>query len=173
VVGTLIAKEASSEALRWVWVVFGSALALKMALGRDDWKIADVLPGRPWIEAVSFVIGVLATLMGIGGATFTVPFLTLHGRALLQSVATATGIGAIIAVPGLIGYMLSGLGAKGLPAFSIGYVSLGALLIAPLAVFAAPYGVRMAHGIPKRKLELAFSVFLACVVVRFLTSLVG
>jgi uncharacterized protein len=152
-------------------VVFGSLLALKMAIGRDDWRLADTLPRPPFLEAVAFVIGTISTLMGIGGATFTVPLLTLHGKPLLQSVATATGIGPIIAVPGILGYIWSGWGEPGLPPYSLGYVSLGSLLIMPLSVFAAPYGVRMAHGISKRKLELAFAAFLTCVVARFLTSL--
>ncbi len=173
VAGALIAKSASGEALRWVWVVFGSLLAFKMALGRDDWKLAETLPVRPVLESVAVAIGCLSTLMGIGGATFTVPFLTLHGTALLRSVATATGIGLIISVPGLIGYMLAGWGAPDLPPYSLGFVSLGALLIAPISVFAAPFGVRLAHGISKRKLELAFSAFLFCVVGRFLVSLLA
>ncbi len=171
--GIFIAKDASSEALRWVWVVFGLLLALKMALGRDDWRLAGQLPRPPWLEAAAFVIGVISTLMGIGGATFTVPLLTLHGRSLLQSVATATGIGPVIAVPGIIGFILSGWGEAGLPPYSLGYVSMGALLIAPFSVFAAPYGVKTAHGISKRKLELAFAIFLACVVARFLWTLLA
>jgi uncharacterized protein len=171
--GIVVAKDASSEALRWVWVVFGSLLALKMVLGRDDWRIADSLPKPPWLEACAFVIGIISTLMGIGGATFTVPLLTLHGRSLLSSVATATGIGPIIAIPGIVGYMASGWGAAGLPPYSLGYVSLGALLIAPLAVFAAPYGVNAAHTISKSKLELAFAAFIAFVVARFLWTLLG
>jgi uncharacterized protein len=173
IAGTLIAKGASSEGLRWVWVVFGSLLALKMALGRDDWRIADALPAAPVLQVVSFFIGVISTLMGIGGATFTVPFLTLHGKPLLQSVATATGIGPVIAIPGLIGYVWSGWGAAGLPPYSLGFVSLGALFIMPLSVWSAPFGVRLAHGIDKRRLELAFALFIACVVARFLWGLVG
>ena len=171
--GIVIAKGASSEALRWVWVIFGSLLALKMALGRDDWKLADTVPKPPWLEVGAFVIGLLSTLMGIGGATFTVPLLTLHGVPLINAVATATGIGPIIAVPGIVGYILSGWNEPGLPPFSLGYVSLGALLIAPLGVIAAPWGVRTAHGISKRKLELAFAAFIACVVARFLWTLLA
>lgn len=171
--GIIIAKGASSEALRWVWVIFGTLLALKMALGRDDWKLADTMPKPPWLEIGAFVIGLLSTLMGIGGATFTVPLLTLHGMPLINAVATATGIGPIIAVPGLIGYILSGWSAPGLPPLSLGYVSIGALLIAPLGVIAAPWGVRTAHGISKRKLEIAFAIFIACVVARFLWTLVA
>lgn len=169
--GVVIAGTASSVALRWVWVVFGTGLAIKMALGRDDWKIADTLPRPPWLEGLTFLIGLISTLMGIGGATFTVPLLTLHGRPLLRSVATATGIGPVIALPGIVGYMLTGWGEPGLPPLSLGYVNLGACLIAPISVLAAPYGVQVAHGIPKRALELAFAAFIACVVARFLWTL--
>jgi uncharacterized membrane protein YfcA len=170
--GVAVAKGASSEALRWVWVIFGTLLALKMALGRDDWRIAGELPRPPVLEGAAFAIGLISTLMGIGGATFTVPLLTLYGRPILQAVGTATGVGLIIAVPGLIGFALSGLGADGLPPLSLGYINLAALLIVPLSVFAAPFGVRTAHGISKRKLELAFAIFIACVVARFLWTLV-
>ncbi len=171
VVGVVVASDASSEALRWVWVVFGSLLAIKMALGRDDWKIADTLPAPPVLEGAAFVIGLLSTLMGIGGATFTVPLLTLYGRPLLQAVATATGIGPVIALPGLIGYVVTGWNMPGLPPYSLGYVSLVALLVVPLSMMAAPFGVRLAHGISKRKLEIAFAIFIACVVARFLWTL--
>lgn len=171
IIGVLIADRASSAALRWVWVVFGTALAIKMALGRDDWRLADTLPKPPRLEAASLAIGILSTLMGIGGATFTVPLQTLYGRPLLRSVATATAFGPVIAVPGLVGYMLTGWNVPGLPSYSLGYVSLGALLVAPLSVFAAPFGVRMAHGISKRKLEIAFAIFIAVVVTRFLSTL--
>lgn len=171
-IGVAIAEQASSAALRWVWVVFGTLLALKMALGRDDWRLADTLPRPPVLEAASFVIGILSTLMGIGGATFTVPLQTLYGRPLLRAVATATAFGPMIAIPGLLGYMLTGWGTEGLPPYSLGYVSLGALLIAPLSIFTAPFGVRMAHGISKRNLEVAFAIFIAAVVARFLSTLV-
>jgi uncharacterized membrane protein YfcA len=171
-VGVAIADHASSVALRWVWIVFGTALATKMALGRDDWQIADTLPRPPWLESAGFFIGTISTLMGIGGASFTVPLLTLYGRPLLQSVATATGLGPIIAIPGIIGYIISGWGEPGLPPLSLGYVNAGALLIMPLSVFAAPYGVKVAHHVSKRTLELAFAAFLACVVARFLWTLI-
>ncbi|RUO99149.1 sulfite exporter TauE/SafE family protein [Hyphomicrobium sp.] len=173
VAGIVIASYASSEFLRWIWVFFGTALALKMFLGRDDWKISSVLPRPPWLEMAAFVIGLISTLMGIGGATFTVPLLTLHGMTLLRAVGTATGIGAVIAIPGLAGYIISGWGEHGLPPLSVGYVNLGALVVAPIAVLAAPYGVKLAHVLSKRTLELAFAVFITTVVARFLWTLLA
>jgi uncharacterized protein len=67
---------------------------------------------------------------------------------------------------------LAGWGAEGLPPLSIGFVNLlGLVIVAPLSVWAAPYGVRLAHRIPRRTLELCFAVFLASVAIRFLIDL--
>jgi uncharacterized membrane protein YfcA len=112
--------------------------------------------------------------MSIGGATFVVPLLTLYGRPILSAVATASGIGPLIALPGLIGFAWAGWGVPGLPPLSVGFVSLvGMAIVAPLSVYAAPYGVRLAHNIPRRWLELAFAAFLASVSIRFLIDLLG
>ncbi|MGL5116604.1 MAG: sulfite exporter TauE/SafE family protein, partial [Beijerinckiaceae bacterium] len=60
------------------------------------------------------------------------------------------------------------------PAFSIGFVSLiGFALIAPTSAYFAPYGARLAHRLPKRKLEIGFGVFMVVVSLRFLWSIVG
>jgi uncharacterized membrane protein YfcA len=43
--------------------------------------------------------------------------------------------------------------------------------MAPVASLIAPYGARLAHALPKRKLEVAFGIFLIAVSLRFLLSL--
>jgi uncharacterized membrane protein YfcA len=174
VVGVLTAKVSSGAFLKWVWVIAAGLVSLKMALGREDWRIADALPPRPWPEIAAGVIGFISTLMSIGGATFVVPLLTLYGYPILRAVATASGIGPLIALPGVVGFAWAGWDAPGLPPYSVGYVSLiGMAIVAPLSVCAAPYGVRLAHNIPRRWLELAFAAFLASVSIRFLIDLLG
>jgi hypothetical protein len=150
----------------------GGLVALKMALGREDWRLGDHLPPWPFPEIAASTVALVSTLMSIGGATFVVPLLTLYGRPILSAVATATGFGTMVAIPGVIGYAWAGWGAAGLPPFSLGYVNLlGLAIVAPMSVYAAPYGVRVAHNIPRRKLELAFAAFLATVSIRFLIDL--
>jgi uncharacterized membrane protein YfcA len=174
VVGILTAKASSGTFLKWVWVVAAGLVSLKMALGREDWRISDELPPRPWPEIAAGVIGFISTLMSIGGATFVVPLLTLYGRPILSAVATASGIGPLIALPGVIGFAWAGWGEPGLPPLSVGFVNLvGMVIVAPLSVYAAPYGVRLAHNIPRRWLELAFAAFLTSVSIRFLIDLLG
>lgn len=174
VVGILTAKASSSTLLKWVWVIAAGLVSLKMALGREDWRLADTLPPRPWPEIAAGLIGFVSTLMSIGGATFVVPLLTLYGYPILRAVATASGIGPLIALPGVVGFAWAGWGEPGLPPLSVGFVSLiGMVIVAPLSVYAAPYGVRMAHNISRRALELAFAAFLASVSIRFLIDLLG
>ena len=56
--------------------------------------------------------------------------------------------------------------------FAIGYVSLiGAALVMPTSLLTAPLGVRAAHAMSKRTLEMAFGCYLFIVGSRFLISL--
>jgi len=60
-----------------------------------------------------------------------------------------------------------------LPPLSVGYVSLvGLVLMAPVSSYTTSYGVRLAHWLPRRKLEIAFGVFLILVALRFAASMI-
>jgi uncharacterized membrane protein YfcA len=174
VAGVVLASAASSAALRWVWVVAAIVMSVKLALGRDDWRLGDTLPASRGLEAAAFAIGVLSALMSIGGGLFMVSLLMLFGFPVLAAVATSSGFGPLIAVTGLAGFVWAGWDAQGLPPGSLGYVNLpAALVMLPTSLTLAPVGVRVAHGLPRRSLEIAFAVFLALVALKFLWSLYG
>ncbi|MDQ8699529.1 sulfite exporter TauE/SafE family protein [Hyphomicrobium sp. LHD-15] len=169
--GITLVSLVSSGGLKWVWIVCGGLLSIKMALGREDWRLANDVPDNWIVRAVAFLIGLISTLMSIGGGMFIVTMFTLCGWSILKAVATSSGFGPFIAIPGLLGYVWAGWGNPDLPPVSLGFVSvLGATLIIPMSVLAAPYGVRVAHGISRRKLELAFAAFLFVVSMRLLIS---
>ncbi len=156
-----------------VFVVVGAAIASKLLFSRADWRIADSLPGRTVTVAVGYVIGLLSSLMGIAGGSLSTLFLTLYGKPIHVAVATSSGLGIWIALPGMFGYMIAGWPQMDLlPPLSIGYVSLiGLALFAPASVLATPFGARLAHNMPRRRLEIAFAVFLYAASLRFLISL--
>jgi uncharacterized protein len=85
----------------------------------------------------------------------------------------SSGLGALIAIPGVIGYAIAGWSHEAvMPPLSIGFVwLLATLLIAPISVFTASYGVKLAHMLSKRNLEIAFGLFALAVSLRFLVSL--
>jgi uncharacterized membrane protein YfcA len=174
VLGILTMKASSTELLQWVWVAFGTTMGLKMALGREDWRLGDQLPLGLGGQLFAMAVGFVSVLLSIAGAAFMVTFMTLYGRPLLQAVGTSAGFGPLIAIPGMIGYIWAGWGVAGMPPFSIGYVSLlGAAVIVPASFLAVPWGVKVAHAVPHRWVELAFATFLAVVVIRFLFDLLG
>lgn len=173
VCGAGIAFFAPQSLFKIVFVVVGAAIATKLIVGREDWRIADDLPSRAVTAAVGYVIGLLSSLMGIAGGSLSTVFLTLYGKPIHVAVATSSGLGIWIALPGMVGYALAGWPQMyQLPPLSIGYVSLiGLILFAPASVLAAPYGARLAHNMSRRRLEIAFALFLYAAALRFLISL--
>ncbi len=173
IVGALIAYVASSAIFKSIYIVFTLAMAARLLFGRENWRIAGHLPSRPVTIGSGFVIGLISALMGVGGGGFSAMFLTLYGQTIHIAVATSSGVGIFISIPGTIGYMLAGWQHQALmPPLSVGYVSfLGLLLFAPVSVLAAPYGARLAHKWSRRRLETAFGLFLLAVAIRFLFSL--
>jgi len=99
--------------------------------------------------------------------------MTMHGRAIHQAVATSSGVGVMVSLPGALGYMASGWDKTGLPPYSLGFVSIAAvLLLMPASLITARIGARVAHSVSKHRLEFAFAVYLILVSVQFSASLV-
>ncbi|MBM3543952.1 MAG: sulfite exporter TauE/SafE family protein [Alphaproteobacteria bacterium] len=172
--GVVIASVVDGSVLKSVYVVSCLLMAAKLLAGAERGLLGHDLPALIWQRLYGFVTGLGSTLIGVGGGIYISAFMTFFGRTIHQAVATASGFGPIIAIPATLGFMWAGWGAAGLPPGSVGYVSLlGAALIVPASVLAAPFGVRLAHDLPRRTLELAFAAFLIFVAVRFVLSLFG
>jgi uncharacterized membrane protein YfcA len=171
IVASIIAAWISGRSLRVIFAFAALLVAAKLLFGRDSWKIGNDIPANPLRAVIGFLIGLMSTFMGIGGGVFNNTFMTLYGRQMLQSVATSSGVGVLISVPGMIGYILAGWGEAGLPPFSLGYVNLLTVaVIIPLTLAVAPLGVAAAHSLPKRMLQVGFGLFLLYVAADFFLS---
>ncbi len=175
VVGSVIAAKAPGDVLKLVFafaVLIGGA---KMLAGQDNWRLSQDLPGGLVLRGYGFVLGLLSTLMGIGGGLFGNLIYSLHNRPIHQAVATSSALGVLISVPAAIGYALVGLPHQGdLPVGSVGYVSLiGFAIVAPMSVLTAPFGARLAHRIAKRRLEILYGLYQWAMAARFFWSVVG
>lgn len=173
--GGAIAAFAPALVLKLVFIAVALSNAIKLLSGRDDWRIAPDLPGPAGMRAYGVLIGLASSLMGIGGGAISNMILSLHGKAIHNAVATSSGLGILISVPGAIAYIAAGWPKMAmLPPLSLGFVSLlGFALIAPTSTLIAPLGARLAHSMPKRRLEIAFGVFLLLVSARFIWGFVG
>lgn len=174
VFGTLLAAVSPDVVLKLAFVVFAALMSSKMLFAGSRWILGDKLPGRAAMTAYGFGIGAASPLIGISGGGIATVVLTLYRVPIHDAIATSVGLGALIAVPGTIGYMLSGIPhLDNLPPLSIGYVSLPAVvLVGGVATLVAPLGARLAHAFTRRQLEIGFGLFLLLMGLRFLVALI-
>jgi uncharacterized membrane protein YfcA len=180
VAGSVTARYAPERLFKIVFVMVAWSAAARLLLAREGWKLGDDLPQGPLMRIYGFGVGLLSTLMGVGGGLFANLLMTFYGRPLHQGIATSSALAVLVSIPGALGYVYAGwpaaahypgVAALQLP-FAIGYVSLiGALLVMPTSLLTAPLGVRAAHAMSKRTLELAFGAYLLIVGSRFVISL--
>lgn len=172
-VGAGIAGFAPAWVFKLAFVVVTGLIALRMFFGNANWRLGDTLPGALAMAGYGFIIGLYSAVIGAGGGSVSTMVLMLYGTPIHVAVGVSAGVGVIISIIGTIGYALAGLPQHVLlPPFSLGYVSLiGFVLMAPISTTMAPFGARLAHRLTKRRLEIAFGIFLMAVALRFAASL--
>ncbi|WP_338607314.1 sulfite exporter TauE/SafE family protein [Pelagibacterium nitratireducens] len=170
-IGGLLSKVIPGDGLRLVFGSVAIVVAINMAIPKTL-VIAQSLPGSKLANrTIAVVIGLISSLMGIGGGTLTVPTLSAFSFAVHRAVGTAAAMGLLIAVPGVLGFVWSGWDVAGRPPLSLGYVNLAAvMIIAPVSYLMAPFGVRLAHALNPSMLKIAFAVFLFITALRMLTA---
>jgi uncharacterized protein len=180
--GSLVARHAPADLFKAVFVLVAGLSAIRLLFGKDAWRIATEMPSRLVTAAYGVLIGLLSALMGIGGGQLSNLFMTFHGRPIHQAVATSSGLGVLISIPGALGYVYAGWPkaaeypdvAALQPPMALGYVSLiGLALFIPTSIWTAPIGARLAHALSKRRLEVSFGIFLLAVSARFAWSLLA
>ncbi|CAM5504178.1 putative membrane transporter protein OS=Afipia felis OX=1035 GN=NCTC12722_02862 PE=3 SV=1 [Afipia felis] len=181
IAGSVIARYAPERLFKYVFVAVAWSAAARLLFGRDNWRIGDDLPKGIPMQVYGLIIGLLSTLMGIGGGLFSNLLMTFYGRSIHQSVATSSGLAVLISIPGALGYIYAGWPAAArfpdvmalqMP-FALGYISIiGALLVIPSSLTVATLGVKVAHMMSKRALEIAFGIYLLTMGTRFFVALV-
>lgn len=182
VMGSIVARFAPADVFKGVFVVVAGVSAIRLLFGKDTWRFGLDMPAKPIMVVYGWVIGVLSALMGIGGGQLSNLFMTFYNRPIHQAVATSSGLGILISIPGAIGYVYAGWPRMAdypdvialQPPLALGYISLlGFVLFIPTSAWMAPVGARLAHRLSKRRLEVAFGIFLLIVCARFAASLIA
>lgn len=167
--GTVIAGYTPEAGMTFFFAFALSALAVVMVVNPARFSPFADMPRRLWMGVSGVVIGVFSSLMGIGGATISVPWMALCRVPMHTAVGTASALGLVIAIPAALGFILIGWSVPGLPPFSLGYINFLAWpLIIPASVLAAPWGARLAHSVSVERLRIFFAFFLVVIALRML-----
>jgi uncharacterized membrane protein YfcA len=173
VCGSIVAAFVFVDFLKIVFIVVTFLMALRLLAGTHVWAIGQQLPSTFVMRLYGYVVGFIASLIGVGGGALATAILTLHGKPVHEAIRESAGIGIPVTLVGTAGYIIAGWRYNAiLPPFSLGYVSLiGFALVAPAGALLAPVGARVAHSLPKRTLEIWFGIFLMVMVIRFVINL--
>ena len=168
--GSVIADAIPGAELRVVFAIFMFMVATQMMIAGTP-APHRTLPHTPGMVGTGVVIGTIAALMGVGGGSMSVPFLTWCNMHIRQAVATSAAIGLPIALAGTAGFMITGWGSEARPPWSVGYINLPAFAgIVVASILFAPLGAKLAHTIPPKLLKRIFAVLLYVLGVRMLLA---
>ena len=166
VIGTLlgawVADVVSSATLALIFGIGVLGFAVHFLSPRvHERQLASAMPTGATRAGLAGGLGLLSSLLGIGGGTITTMTMTMCGTSIHRAIGTASGMGAIIAVPASLGFMAIGMDEPGLPWGSLGYVNLpAALAVIVTSVLFAPLGVALAHRLSPALLRRVFGIYL-------------
>ncbi|OUR95529.1 hypothetical protein A9Q84_16035 [Halobacteriovorax marinus] len=170
--GGKIASALSSKTLEMIFASFLSLITLKMWLHLNiEPKPKKIATPIYWL--VGLLIGLKSAVLGLGGGTISVPFLTWGGKTMKEAVGVSAFIGIPIALIGSLSYIYNGYGQNLLPEYSLGFVYLPAFLgiIITGPVF-AKIGAHFSHSLPQKKLYRLFACFLTIILCKTLYDIV-
>jgi len=168
ILGAVVAEHINAGFLRVIFIIFLLYVGIQMALEVQP-KMGSADYSRQIDFSVAGAIGLLSSLLGIGGGTLTVPYLAHCRYPMRNAVAIASACGLPIAIAGTISYMVLGMNASNLPEWSFGYVYLPSFLCVGLgSIFTAPVGAKLAHKLPAQQLKRYFSLLIFVLAVKLM-----
>lgn len=172
--GSYFAGQMDGKVLKELFAICTILIALYMAFGRE--KKTETVPAfltLPVQRVFCFIIGIIASMTGMGGAVLTVPFMSYRGIPMQRAVGTGAALGVLVSIPGVIGYIFTGWPKMAeLPPFSLGYVNLAAALILIAAsTQTTRFGVALSHKLDRQLLRRLFAAVLTLVSLRMFLTL--
>lgn len=169
--GTALAASLQTFWLKVIFAIFVFAVATQLTLGLSP-DAKRSLPGILATNLIGTIIGILSSLVGIGGGTLSVPFLIYCNIVVKRAIGTSAAIGLPIAIAGTLGFVFQGWMANQLPTYSLGYVYLPAVIgIALMSTLIAPFGAKLAQHLPANMLKKAFAFLLYLISLKMIWSL--
>ncbi len=168
--GAYLATRIDSEVLKKMIGLFALLVSVQIGLQLKPRAIGQLASG--WrLTSIAAVIGMISSLIGIGGGSLTVPYLLWAQQPMRRAVATSAACGVPIGLAGALGFMLVGWGAADLPMNSLGYVVWpAALIIAASSTVAAQLGAYLTHTLPVVVIKRVFALVLLLVGLRLILS---
>lgn len=178
VLGSTFGGTLPSQMLKTIFIFF---IVVSIARGILSKRIIEPQSGSDlsgirgaeyWLSGS--LAGFLGALMGPGPAVLVAPFLRKLRFSMATTVGTCSTLAACLGLFAGGGYIIGGLGAAGLPSWSLGYVYLPAFIgLAAGGLTGAPFGLALSRRISDHLQGQLYLVYLATVLVVMLFNIIG
>lgn len=159
VVGAMIAHDIPSHYLKIFFGVFLLFIGFRIFFGNQEVK-GPAMSSMIFF-GMSFLIGLLSSVLGVGGGTLLVPFLLRCHLEMHEATGTSVACGVVVAFIATMSFMVTGLIAGVHLPWSTGYIYWPAFLgVAVAGLLFAPLGAMAAHKLPAVFLKRTFAIFL-------------
>lgn len=166
--GAILTNYLSSDVLQKIFGMFEIIVACHMGFSEISATKKKLLQ-RKYMMLSGGIIGLLSSILGIGGGTLTVPFLTWYKIDIKHAIGIACSCSIPIACTSVLVMSFIGLNQHTLPSHNIGYVHWpAALVISMTSVLSAPLGAKLTTRLPQHLLKKIFSIILAVIGIKML-----
>lgn len=160
VVGAIITQYLPSTYLRIIFSIFLAIVSFRMFLKETPINMELALT-QSAIRIGSVIIGMLSSILGVGGGTLLVPFLLRCQLDMHKATGTSVACGLAVATVATICFMVTGWSSGVHMPWATGYIYWPAFFgIAVSSFLFAPLGAALGHRLPTRFLKRIFAIFL-------------
>jgi uncharacterized membrane protein YfcA len=166
--GAMVASHVEADLLRNIFIGYLLYVGTHMAMQAKP-KPGRLTSSRIVDFLVAILIGLMSSLVGIGGGTLTVPYLVYFQTPMRNAVAVSSACGLPIAIASTVSYVFLGHSVPQLPEWSLGYIYLPAFAgILSTSILTAPMGARLANRLPAQKLKRYFSLLIFIMAIKMM-----
>ncbi|WP_412473682.1 sulfite exporter TauE/SafE family protein [Halobacteriovorax sp. YZS-1-1] len=170
--GAYLVNQVEARTLEGLFITYLYLVSLKMLFYKV--KVDEPKETSNFLYAITgFIIGLKSSILGIGGGTISVPFLTWRGYEMKNAVAISASIGIPIALISSVFYIYSGFN-KVTPDHSLGYIYLPAFFgISIASFFFAKLGAKISSVANQVLMKKIFAIMLILIAIKKTTSFIS
>lgn len=143
-------------------------LAIKMILSIKPKDVKKTLTATASVIG-GILIGIASSIAGIGGGGFIVPFLNARGIDMKKAIGSSAFCGMLLGLSGMLSFIVGGWNHSEMPAYSLGYVYLPAVIaITATSFFTSKLGASTTDKLPVKTLKRYFAVLLIIIAINMI-----
>ena len=155
ILGAIVAQYIDVAILKIMFGVICIVSTVFLVLIKSPTSLDNIKTDGILFNSVAFACGLASGLIGLAGGAFIIPiFVAYFKYPITNTIGTTSALSIATTFAGVICYIILGLGAQGLPEFSLGYVNLLQFVFLTMtSIIVSGYAANLSKKINPTKLK--------------------